>query len=184
MEIKLNLATRPYLNRQSVRLWLLLACVFAGVLLIFNGLYSYQNYRQLNLLQSRFQELDAQVAAVQGAPEGYSPERYAALKGEVAQVNEIVAEEAFRWTTLLDRFEKELPAAVSISTIQPDFKGRSVQLSCIARDTTAMTQFIDNLLLSDDFNQAFLLRHADVEVEQNGRTQLLVDFSLVIREAF
>lgn len=177
MKIKLNLASKPYLYRQSVRLWLLLACSILLLLLVINGYYGYQNYRQLSLLESRFLELAGQASGVQRTPAGYTLENYAIVRAEVTLANEIVAADQFRWTALLSRFEELVPADVSIRTIQPNFSERSVRLACIARDVSAMTRFVDNLLTSEDLNQAYLQRHSEVESGQVG-------FSLVIREAF
>ena len=183
MEIKLNLASKPYLNRQSVRLWLLIACAFMALLLALSCFYGYQNWRQLRLLESRFQELGGQVSAVQGASTGYTPEKYAAIKSEIALENEIVAADQFRWTALLGRFEELLPADVSIRTIQPDFKEHSVQLACVAHDVSAMTRFVDHLLTSKDLSQAYLQRHGEIASGVGGK-QVQVGFSLIIREAF
>jgi hypothetical protein len=184
MEIKLNLASKPYLNRQRIRLWLLLACSFMLLLLVSNGYYGFQNFRQLRLLESRFLELAGQASGVLGTPEGYTPESYAVVRDEVMLANEIVAADQFRWTVLLSRFEALVPADVSIRTIQPDFKARSVQLTGIARDVSAMTRFVDNLLTSEDLNQAYLQRHGEVKSDPGGISQFHVGFSLVIREAF
>jgi len=184
MEIKLNLASKPYLNRQSVRRWISFACALVVLLLLFNCYYLYQNYRQLNLLNNLQAELEAQVANVPGAPATYSPENHATVKEQVALANEFVSADQFRWTHLLSRFEELVPMDVSLRSIRPDFKGRSVHLTCSARDVTAMTTFIDNLLGSDDLNQAYLENHAEIETESNGRSQFLTGFSLQIREAF
>lgn len=184
MEIKLNLASKPYLNRQSVRLWLLLICAFMLLLLVLNCSYGYQGWRQLRLLDERFRELEAQASDVQGAAVDYTPEKYAMIMSEVALANEIVAADQFHWTALLGRFEELLPDNVSIQSIQPDFKQRSVQLACLARDISAMTRFIDNLLTSEDLNQAYLQRHGEVESDLGARQQVQVGFSVIIREAF
>jgi Tfp pilus assembly protein PilN len=184
MEIKLNLASKPYLNRQNVRLWLLLLSALMVLLLLLNGSYGYRNYRQLELLDTRFQELNDQVSGIQGASADYSPEKLVSVKAEVELVNEIIDADQFRWTNLLSRFESVLPADVSIQSIQPNFKGRSVQLSGVARDLSALTEFVDNLLTSEDFNQAFLQNHGEVKNEQKGGGQVMTGFSIVIREAF
>ena len=184
MDIKLNLVSKPYMTRQSVRLWLLFACALMVLLLLSNGIYGYQNYRQLDLLESRFQEMQGQAYGVPGAPAGYTPEKYAAVRSEIALENEIIAADQFRWTLLLNRFEELLPAEVSIRTIQPDFNGHAVRLDCIARDISAMTRFVDNLLTSKDLNQAYLKRHAEVASGPGDSNQTHVGFSLVIREAF
>jgi len=184
MEIKLNLASKPYLNRQIVRRWILFACTVLVLLLISNFYYLYQNYRQLALLENLHAELETQVASVAGAPASYTLTNHSAVREQVSIANEVVAADQFRWTHLLSRFEELVPADVSLRSIRPDFKGRSVQLACIARDVPAMTAFVDNLLGSEDFNQAYLQNHAEAETELNGRSQVMINFSLQIQEAF
>ena len=184
MEIKLNLASKPYLNRQIVRRWILFACSILVLLLAFNSYYLYQNYRQLGLLENLQAELETQVASVPGAPASYTLTNHAAVRGQVSLANEVVAADHFRWTTLLSRFEKLVPEDVSLRSIRPDFKQRSVQLACVARDLPAMTAFVDNLLGSDDLNQSYLQNHAEFETQSNGRSQRLINFSLQIQEAF
>lgn len=184
MEIRINLSSKPYLNRRNVRLWLLVACAVTVLLLVLNLVFAYQNIRHLARLDSRMEEMAGQVSGQSISASGYTAEKLAALKNEIARDNEIVAADQFRWTRLLGRFEELLPAEVSIRSIQPDFKDRSVQLSCVARDVTAMTQFVDLLLRSEDLNQAYLLRHGDVESSVAGMPAIQTGFSLVIREAF
>jgi Tfp pilus assembly protein PilN len=184
MEIKLNLASKPYLNRQIVRRCILFACTILVLLLVFNFYYLYQNYRQLGLLENLHAELEEQVASVPGAPATYSPENHAVVKEQVSVANEVVAADQFRWTKLLSRFETLVPVDVSLRSIRPDFKQRSVQLLCVARDVPAMTAFVDNLLGSEDFNQAYLQNHAELETQTNGRSQVMINFSLQIQEAF
>ncbi len=184
MEIKLNLASKPYLNRQSARLWLLLLGALMVLLLLLNGSYGYRNYRQLQLLDTRFQELNDQLSGIHGPSAEYTPEKLVAVKVEVELANEIIDADRFRWTDLLSRFESLLPADVSIHSIQPNFKAHSVQLSGVARDVSALTEFVDNLLTSEDLNQAFLQSHGEVVKQQNNRSQELTGFSIVIREAF
>ena len=184
MEIKLNLSSKPYLNRQRIRLWLLLGSALMALVLVLNCFYGYQNWRQLRVLESRFLELGGMVSGVPGVTADYTPEEYAALKSEVALENEIIAADQFRWTILLSRFEELLPADVSIRSIQPDFNGHSVRLACIARDVSAMTRFVDNLLTSEDLSQAYLQGHGEVTSDLGGRNLVQVGFSLVIREAF
>ena len=184
MEIKLNLSSKPYLNRQRVRLWLLFSCAFTAMVLVFNCSYGYQNWRQLRLLESRFLELAEMASGVPGATAEYTSEEYAAVKSEVALENEIIAADQFRWTLLLSRFEELLPVDVSIRSIQPDFNGHSVQLACLASDISSMTRFVDNLLTSEDLNQAYLQGHSEVTSDLGGRKLVQVGFSLTVREAF
>jgi Tfp pilus assembly protein PilN len=185
MEIKLNLASKPYLNRQAVRLWLLLVCALLLLFLVFNVLYGFQNYREKLLLKDRMLELEAQLANLPGGATGYTPEKLVVLKDEITLAREIVAADQFQWTHLLGRFEELVPNDVSLRTIQPDFRTHSLKISGFARNVSAMTLFIDNLLGSEDLNQVFLERHAEVESDQQGGLpQMQTGFSLIIREAF
>lgn len=184
MEIKLNLSSRPYLNRQSLRLWLLFASAIMVLLLIFNGSYAYQNYQQLQQLDERFKELKGQISENSGAAMEYSPDKYAEVKAEVALGNDIIASDQFKWTKLLDRLEELTPADVRIVSVQPNFGKRSVQLTCRARSIVAMTEFMDNLLGSEDMNKVYLKNHGEVESQQGGSRQTQVSFSLAIEEAF
>jgi len=184
MEIKLNLASKPYLNKQSVRLWILFGCTLMILLLIFNGFHAYQNYRQLGVLENHFKELEAQVSSVPGVPANYSLENHAFVRESIALANDFAAADQFRWTRLLSRFEELVPDDVSLRSIRPNFKERSVQLTCVALDVASMTSFVDNLLGSDDLNQAYLQNHAEVESQPGGRGQVQIGFSLQIREAF
>lgn len=184
MEIRINLSSKPYLNRHSVRLWLLASSAVLALVLVLNGFYAYQNVRQLQRLDSHLEEIVGASSGPSSSASGYSAEKFAALKSEIAQDNEIVAADQFRWTALLGRFEELLPADVSIRSIQPDFRERSLQLSCVARDVSAMTEFVDQLLSSGDLSQAYLQRHGDVESSVPGQMPTQVGFSLIIREAF
>jgi len=184
MVIKLNLASKPYLNRQAIRLWLLLTCTLMALLLVFNTLYGFQNLREMRLLTERSLELEGQLSGLPGEAEGYTPEKFALVRDEVTLAREIVAADQFHWTHLLGRFEELVPADVSLKVIQPDFKGHSLQIRGAARNVSAMTQFIDNLLESEDLNQAYLQSQGEVDSDQGGIPQLQTNFSLVIREAF
>ena len=184
MEIRLNLASKPYLNRKSIRLWLNSSCVFLMLLFLINCYYGYQNYRQLNLLESRFAELNTQLSGIQGSPVYFTAENYAKIMADVAATNQIIDADQFHWTSLLSRLEELLPDDVSVRTVQPQFNERSLQLTAVARDVSAMTAFLDNLLESEDFNQAYLSRHSE-NAATTGRGGLnTVGFSLEIRRAF
>jgi hypothetical protein len=162
----------------------MLACVLLVIFLALNVLYGFQNYRELGLMEERFNELEGQLSTHPGGPTGYTPEKFARLKGEVDVAREIVAADQFHWTHLLSRFEELVPDDVSLRTIQPDFRTHSVKISGFAKNISSMTRFIDNLLGSDDLKQVFLENHGEVESSQGGTPQMQTAFSLVIRGAF
>lgn len=184
MEIKLNLASKPYLNRQRLRFWLLLVCALLSGLLTINGIYAYRGYQQLERLADRSQELERQASGVQAVSVEYSQDKHDDVRLQVAKANDIVAADQFHWTSLLNRFEELLPSEVSIRSIQPNFKEHSLQLACVASDVTAMARFVDNLLSSEDLNQTFLQQHGESAAGKAGINKVQISFSLLIREAF
>jgi len=182
MEFRLNLASRDYLDRRSVRRWLLLIGGLLGVLLAVNLLYGYRYLQQKRLVDAQLAEINSKLAAQHGrAPSTYTPERFAQVMGQVAAANQIIDADQFRWTTLLGRFEELLPEEVGIRSLEPNYQDRSLQVSAVASDMTAMTELLDALLASADMNQVYLLNQAQA-VQANGET--IVQFSVVIREAF
>ena len=182
MEFRLNLASRVYLDRRSVRRWLCLTVGVMALVLTASLLYVWRNMEQLQLADSRLAEIDARLTAQRGQrASAYTPEAFTRVMGEVAAANQIIVADQFRWTALLGRFEALLPDDVAIRSLQPNYRDRSLQINPVARNTLAMSKLLDALLGSPDMNQAFLLNQ--VENEQNdGRSA--VQFSILIREAF
>ena len=182
MQFRLNLASRIYLDRRSVRRWLLLVGGLLALLLAVNLVYGYRNVQQLRLVDERLAEIDSKLAAQRG-PEAaaYTPESFARVMAQIGEANRIIDADQFRWTALLSRFEELLPDDVAIRTLQPNHRDRSLQVAAVARDTRAMTAFLDELLASSDMKQAFLLNQSLTE-QPDG--ELAVEFSVVIRGAF
>ncbi|MDT8441000.1 MAG: hypothetical protein RQ723_04995 [Desulfuromonadales bacterium] len=182
MELRINLANRPYLNRRVAWRWLLLAALGLLLILVLNLNSGLISYRQLRQIETRMTELDQQLVGLQGAAGRYSPENHAKIRKQVDEINRLIDADQFRWTALLSRFEELLPADVSIASLQPDFKQRALRLDAEAKDVTAMLDFIDRLLAADDFNRTYLLRQA--ATDGRAGAPALIRFSLEIREAF
>lgn len=182
MHFRLNLASRVYLDRRSVRRWLLLIGGLLAVLLAANLFYGIRHARQLRLVDERLAEIDSKLMAQRGVEAtAYTPESLARVKAQIGAANQMIDSDQFRWTALLGRFEALLPEDVAIRSLQPDYRDRSLQVTAVARDTAAMTALLDALLDSDDMKQAFLLNQSQAELP-DGET--VVQFSVVIKEAF
>jgi len=82
MEFRLNLASRDYLDRRSVRRWLLLIGGLLGVLLAVNLLYGYRYLQQKRLVDAQLAEINSKLAAQHGrAPSTYTPSALPRLWG-------------------------------------------------------------------------------------------------------
>jgi type IV pilus assembly protein PilN len=182
MHFRLNLASRVYLDRRSTRRWLLLGGGLLALLLAVNLLYSLRNIQQLRQVDALLAESESKLASRRGsASTNYSPERFAQVMDQIGTANKIIEADQFRWSVLLGRVEELLPEEVAIRTLTPDFKERSLQISAVARDTTAMTALLDALLSSPDMKQAYLL---DQSWDNPANGEPVVSFSIVVLEAF
>jgi type IV pilus assembly protein PilN len=182
MEFRLNLASQSYLDRRTVRRWLLLVGGFAALLLVVNLGYGYFNVQQLNQVDAHLAELDAKLMAQRSDTSvAFTPESLARLKKQIDDANQIIAADRFRWTALLTRLETLLPDDVAIRSVKPNYRDRSLQITAVARDTVAMTTLLDKLLASEDLNQVYLSSQSQT-VLQDGEEVL--QFALVIKGAF
>ena len=182
MELRLNLASRFYLDRRSVRRWLLLLGALLALWLAVDLLYGYRYLQQWRQAGRYLEEIDNRLAQQRGVEvSSYTPEQLARVKEQIAAANQIIAADQFRWTALLSRLEALLPDSVAIRSLKPDYAKRTLQLSLVARDTAAMTELLDTLLNSEDMAQVFLSSQA-----QNSQAEgdSVVQFSLTIQEAF
>lgn len=186
MMFDLNLAEKPYVNRRSLRMWLLLAGGALLLVLLLNLAYGYQNYRQYQQVGAHLEELDDRLAARQGGfGAAVTPAALEMASRQLAAAETIIEADHFRWTHLLGRLEELAPARVAIRSLRPDFQKHSLQISAVARDLRDMTAFLDALLESPDLAQVSLAGHSEAEeTSSQGRTQPMVHFSLSIEEAF
>ena len=182
MELNLNLASRFYLDRRSVRRWLLLLGVLLTIWLAVDLLYGYRCLQQWQQAGAYLTEIDKRLARERGIEVGsYTPEKLAQVRERIGAANQIILADQFRWTALLSRFEALLPEGVAIQSLRPDYNKRSLQLNLVARDTAAMTELLDTMLNSEDMSQVFLSSQSQTSQESG---ESLVQFSLTIQEAF
>jgi len=186
MMFQLNLAEKPYVNRRSLRMWLLFAGGALSLVLLLNLVYGYQNYLQYQQVGAHLEELDVRLASRQGVS-GFpvTPEALELVSRQLAAAETIIAADRFRWTRLLGRLEELAPARVAVRSLRPDFKSHSLQISAVARDLRDMTAFLDALLESPDLAKVSLAGHSEKEEKSSqGRPESVIQFTLSIEEAF
>ena len=182
MELRLNLASRFYLDRRSVRRWLLLLGSLLTVWLAVDLLYGYRYLRQWQQAGVYLEEIDQRLARERGIEvSSYTPEKLARGREQIGAANQIIVADQFRWTALLSRLEALLPDDVAIQSLKPDYGKRTLQLTLIARDTAAMTELLDAMLNSEDMAQVFLGSQTQNNLEAGDS---VVQFSLTVQEAF
>lgn len=185
MKLTLNLASRTYLNRRLLYgLYLALSGLLAVMLALGIG-FHVRSQAQTQQIRQHLAELGQETAAGTRAEESpISATAYEKLLKDIEFANELLAQDSFRWTTLLGRLEEVLPEEVAISGIQPDYRGKSLSLTGIAGGVEDLQQFLDNLLASAHFGDVYLLQHALLKEADPSEATGAISFSIVVRGAF
>lgn len=186
MKFNLNLASRHYMNKRAVNQgFLAVVCL----LLIFCG-WTLNNlaaeYRSLQLERQHQAEVDRQLQNLRGEPKKpLSAKERAALENEFDVVEKLLARDAFRWTSVLDRMEKLLPAGVSLSGFNPDYEKGSLALAGRARNLKQMRVFLGRLLKNTDFKEVYLNSHSRIKVKDYAdQEREAIAFSIELEGVF
>jgi type IV pilus assembly protein PilN len=185
MKLTLNLASRTYLDRRLLYGCYLVAAGLLVLLLAFGIGLHLRTRGQVKELRAHLAELEREtVAAAPAADSSVPAAAYEKLLQEIAFANELLAQDSFRWTTLLDHLEEVVPAQVAISGIQPDYKGKSLNLTGMAREVEDLQRFLDNLLASEHFGDVYLLQQSRLKASGQNEAAGAFSFNIVVRGAF
>jgi type IV pilus assembly protein PilN len=185
MKLMLNLASRTYLNRRALYgfyavvggLLVLLLAIGVGLLI--------SSQSQVRQIREHLAELGREAAGKENA-EGktFTPAAYEKLLADIRFANEILAQDSFRWTALLNRLEEVVPERVAVSGIVPDYKEKSLKLTGLARGVEDLQQFLDSLIASAYFSDVYLLQQSRLKDSGPIEAAGVISFSIVVRGAF
>lgn len=159
MKFALNLASHSYVNRKALYLVYGLVGGLLLLLLLLNLMTMYGLQRTRVDITQKIADLQFRAGS-DADMAGYSPRALAELRQSIVVANELLQRDSFRWTQLLDRLEKLVPTRVRIRSISPDYKKKSVAISCEAKDLAAMNRFIDKLNQSGLYDRVLLSQQA------------------------
>jgi len=186
MKPQINLASRSYINRRGLNaLYAVLTVLFLLLLIL--------SMRTLFSLQARQSQTETHLAEVRQTL-GYlkndknakqTTSELAALRQEIAWANAILLQDSFRWTALLGHLEEVITETTRIRAIQPQFKEGSLKISGVAKNVTALQDFLDRIVASPDFTDVYLFSQSRVEIKDaGGRPREALNFSLELKGAF
>lgn len=185
MKLTLNLASRSYLNRRALYAFYLVASGLLLLLLAFGIGLHLRSQAQVRQIREHLAELGRETAgATQVEGSTFTAAAYEKLLAEIRFANEILVQDSFRWTVLLDRLEEVVPQNVAIGSIQPDYKGHSLNLTGLARGVEDLQQFLDELIASAYFSDVYLLQQSRLKAAGQGEAAGVISFSIVVRGAF
>lgn len=183
MKLSLNLSTRTYINRRALRTGLIASLAALLLWLLVGTFLLVRESTHLVDVKDKIVVLNAQQAELRGQDgEMIGKERLKQRWEEVAFINQLLERDSFRWTDLLAKIEQQAFSGVVVRTIEPDFKNNTLSLSGYARELNHMRKFIDNLIMSGDFAEVYLMRQSQESVKGHGgqkRKAIAFELSLV-----
>ncbi|MFA5516514.1 MAG: PilN domain-containing protein [Desulfuromonadales bacterium] len=185
MLLRLNLASRTYVNRRALYGFY---AIFGGLLillLLFNLDYLWRLRAHGGKIAVQLAEVELKLDQRGVADPDIAPDAWERRRREVAFANEILLRDGFRWTEMLDRLEAVALDGISIRVLQPDFKKKSLSLSGDARGVRELRQFIDRLLAAPSFSEVYLLNQSTVKVmDALGGEHQGIAFSIDLKGVF
>ena len=165
MKPTLNLASRRYLNRRATNRVLLVAGMVLTVFAALQGQSYLQGQQQIDRTNKNIESLERKLTLLQGdLPQHLTASRIEAQKAEFAEAERLLKRDAFRWTALFDKMERQLPSGVSVDSFQPDYNKNSLELIGVAKKLSDLQRLLDRLL-ADSFAQVFLKNQSLVDVD-------------------
>lgn len=178
MKAGFNLAERYLVSPNLARRWLVGLLVLLGLLLAAQGMV-------LVSVKTANNRLRPMVLAPSEAGDIKPPSeaRLKAQEGRVAFANEILRQDTFQWSVLLDRLEQTLVEGVALESVGPEPRDGSVKLVGRALKIENLRDYLGGLSRSEWFSQAFLLEQTTTEAKGAGETSF-IRFVIEVKEAF
>lgn len=186
MKFTLNMATRRYINRRLLKRFNAIMILVLSISLLSLFAYGLNLYGFVSQFRQNLAELQT------GAEEDVSPTDKPPSAAQIAQLEqnlnfarEILQQNDFKWTALLNRLEALAIDGVRVSTIEPDYQEKSLQLTALARDNQTFRNLLDNLLAAEEFSEVYLLEQSQVKIKDaNNRERSAISFNIELKGAF
>lgn len=174
MLLKINLASRTYLNRKKFNT----VVMAVGIVL---GLFLLINIRDVASNAGDISSTARQIAVYDGKAPAVVPEKeYQTVLAKIRFANQIIDKKAFSWISLLDRLETVVPDGVALNAIEPNTKTGELKLGGVAKSFKNMRQLMENLESSNYFRDVFLVSQTDLKI---GQTQRGLTFKIECKAA-
>ncbi len=175
LPLRINLSTEPYGFIRMIQFSLLI--VSCALVFVFGA--GIKQFQDLNESTERFQDNFERVlvqqnalrATFEGGLKDSSGEQV--LLSEVAFANDLLVLKSFSWTSFFSHLEGAVPSKISLSKLQPQPKGKGVQIEGRALSLKHLTQFILGLEKSPHFNTIFL---ANQKKDKEGIIEFTITF--------
>ena len=165
MRLKINLATRTYIDSARLN-------VVVGVIIAFLVLALIFTVRTVATTAGEIQLTSSELALLQGKGSGkgkVEEKEYQSLLAKVSAANTIIARKTYNWLQLLDNLEGVVPDGVAMTAIEPEQKGNGLRLSGVARSFAELRRFMETLEDARFVTDVYLNANAETKVGESQR---------------
>jgi hypothetical protein len=183
-KLTLNLASRVPINRRALYVMYTVVTGVLTLIMIFNLFQLKGMQAQSRKLRTYLAEAGVATTVLQ-RPETVTKAQIQRQHKEIADVNDLLMGNAFRWTALLGRLEEAAIEGVSLRSIQPDYREGALRITGLVRRMEILEKYLDGLIAAPHFSDVFLLQQSTVTVRhEHGGERQAINFSLVLKGAF
>jgi Tfp pilus assembly protein PilN len=171
-----NFASSQYTRVRFIAAGLYAASILGLVLGAMMWWWATEHRREVAVLQENVSRVQQQASLVRDDLRGvgFSPDDPAsveALTKQVAALNQMLEGKAFSWTALLNDLEAAIPRNVSVSSIRPDLRTRTLTLDGVALTLQDVTALMTALQGGGRFTDVFLQQQ---RITENNRTEFTI----------
>lgn len=172
VKIKINLATGRYAGKG-------VGIVLPLIIIIFTAAFFLYMRQEAGRSRASAERLEKRIAGLSEKKPPKSENSKDMFTGgpDLDTVRDILDKREFSWIEALDNIEKALPQGISLSSIQPSFKGGGVRLSGMAKDFADLSLFIDRLEGLRVYKRVFLVNHSILDSE-NGEKSITFNLNI------
>jgi Tfp pilus assembly protein PilN len=171
-----NFASSEYARLRYMAAGLYGAAVLGVLLAGVMWWWAAENRRESAALQENVARVRQQASRLADGLRGvgFAPDDPAAadaLAKQVAALNQVLEAKTFSWTALLNDLETAVTRKVSVSSIRPDLKTRTLTLDGVALTLQDVTGLMTSLQESGRFTEVFLQQQRNTE---DNRTEFTI----------
>ena len=167
MRLTINLATRIYINKRQLNLFIGGALLILVILLLFNARNIAADLGEVGRLNSGIALLEGKSKSAKSAA---VPEKeYQALLERIKFANGIIERKSYDWLQFFDRLEGVVPDRVSVTSLEPSTRSGELKLTGIAMNFGALRKFVENLEGSGYFTDVYLVSQSDSQGPEGER---------------
>jgi type IV pilus assembly protein PilN len=178
MRLKINLATRYYLNNQQLNYIVAAVILVTSIAFLLISREAAYNAGEMKRIASEKMLLDEKSKkAVKGVPEA----EYNELLARIHFANGIIDKKTVNWLQIFDHLEETVPSGIALTSIEPNAKEQVLKISGVAHSFANLRQLMENFEKSGYFSEVYLLNNVDIKV---GVSQKGISFSISCKADF